>query len=80
MHHCYILDHKANLFEQGHLEVRDGKTFVNGKEIKEGHFHIIKGLEPTQEVAWSNVHAIELGIVIKHLSSGATLKEKAKKW
>ncbi len=52
VHHCYVLDHKANLFEQEHLEVKDGKAFINGEEIKEGHFHIIKGLEPTQEVVW----------------------------
>lgn len=80
VHHCYIFDHKANLFEQNHLEVKDGKAFVNGKQIKEGHFHIIEGLEPKQEVAWSDEDAKAVGIKPKHPRPGMTFKQKAKEW
>jgi len=80
VHHCYILDHKANLFEQDHLIVVDGKAYIDGKEIKEGHFHIISGLEPTQEVAWSDDDAEAVGIESKHPRPGMTFKEKAKEW
>ncbi len=80
VHHCYVYDHIANLFEQGHLVIKDGKTFLNNKEVKEGTFHVIVGLEPTQEVTYSNAEARENSIAIKKLRSGMTRKQKAKEW
>ncbi len=80
IHHCFLFDHMANLFEQSHLEIRDGKTFINGKQVKKGHFHIIDGLEPKQEIAWSDEQAKDAKIKLKDLKAGMTLKEKAKKW
>lgn len=80
VHHCYIFDHKANLFEQNHLEIKKGKAFIDGKQIKEGHFHIIEGLEPTQDIVWSDENAIAAGIKPKHPRPGMTLKQKAKEW
>ncbi len=80
IHHCFLFDHMANLFEQGHLEIRDGKTFVNGRRVKEGRFHILKGLESKQEISWSDEQAKSAGIKLKRLKAGMTLKEKAKRW
>lgn len=80
VHHCLVLDHKANLFQQNHLVVEDGKVFLDGKQVKEGYFHIIEGLEPTQEIVWSDEIATELGIELKHPRPGMTFKEKAKEW
>ena len=80
VHHCYVFDHKANLFEQEHIVIKDGKAFIDGKQIQDGHFHIIKGLEPTQEIVWSDEIATELGIERKHPRPGMTFKEKAKEW
>ena len=80
VHHCFFYDHIANLFEQGHLDIRKGVAYLDGKKIKEGHFHIIKGLEQTQEVVRGDEEAIKAGIKPKGMKSGMTLKEKAKVW
>ena len=80
VHHCLLVDHIANTFEQSHLWIDNGKIYLDGKEIKEGYFHIIKGLEPTQEVTWSDEEAIEAGIKPKEIKTGLTKKEKAKIW
>lgn len=80
IHHCFVYDHIANLFEQGHLLIKAGKAYLDGKEIKDGLFHIIKELEPTQEVAWSNEEARNGKIRPKEMISGMKLKEKAKEW
>lgn len=80
VHHCHVYDHIGNLFEQVHLYFDKGKVYLDGKEIKEGHYHVIKGLEPKQEVAWSEEEATKAGIKPKGMMSGMTLKEKAKAW
>lgn len=80
VHHCYLYDHIANLFEQGHIVIKDGKVSLDGKLIKEGTFHVIVGLEPTQEVCYSNAEAIKAKIRPKGLTSGMTRKQKAKEW
>jgi hypothetical protein len=80
IHHCHMYDHIGNLFEQVHLWIDKGKIFLDGKEIKEGHFHVIKGLEETQEVAWSEEEATDAKIKPKRMMSGMTLKQKAKVW
>lgn len=79
-HHCLLFDHKANLFQQNHLGVKNGKAFINGKPAKDGHYHIIEGLEPTQEIVWSDEIATKLGIELKRPRPGMTFKEKAKEW
>lgn len=80
IHHCLVYDHIANMFEQAHLLIKDGKAYLNNREIKEGLFHIIKGLEPTQEVVWSDEEAKENKIKPKKMIAGMSLKEKAKEW
>ena len=80
IHHCLILDHIANMFEQTHLWIKDGKVYLNGEEIKEGVFHVVKGLEPKQEVVWSDKEAEENKIKPKKMKIGMTLKDKAKEW
>jgi len=80
VHHCLLVDHIANTFEQSHLWIDKGKVYLDGKEIKEGYFHVIKGLEPTQEITWSNEEAMEAGIKPKEIKTGLTKKEKAKLW
>ncbi len=80
VHHCFVLDHLGNLFTQGHLLVKDGKVYVDGKEVKDGIFHIVAGLEAKQQVAWSNEEAEENKIRPKKMKAGMTLKEKAKEW
>jgi len=80
VHHCYLYDHIANLFEQGHMVIKEGKTQLNGKTIKEGTFHVIIGLEPTQEVCYSDTEATLAGIRPKRLAPGMTRKRKAKEW
>jgi len=79
-HHCYLYDHIANLFIQGHLTIRNGKVLLDGKVIKDGDFHVIIGLEKTQEVAWSEVEAKEAKIKPKAMKMGMSLKKKAKVW
>jgi len=80
IHHCYILDHMANLFEQQHIVVKDGKATIGRKKITDGVFHIIKGLEPTQEITWSDEEARNNKIKPKKMAKGMTYKEKAKEW
>jgi len=80
VHHCFVYDHIANLFEQGHMVIKDGKVSLDGKTIKEGTFHVIIGLEPTQEVCYSNREAYEFKIRAMKLRSGMTRKQKAKEW
>lgn len=80
IHHCLVYDHNANLFEQGHLWIENGKVFLEGKEIKDGTYHIIRGLEAKQEVAWSDEEAEKGGIKPKKMVAGMTLKEKGKEW
>ncbi len=80
IHHCHMYDHIGNLFEQAHLWIEKGKAYLDGKQIKDGHYHVIKGLEPTQEIAWSEEEATDAGIKPKGMMSGMTLKEKAKEW
>lgn len=79
-HHCYIYDHIGNLFEQGHLAIRDGKIFIDGKKAKDGVYHIIMRLEPTQDVCWSNEEAEENDIKPKEMKAGMTFKQKSKEW
>lgn len=80
VHHCFVYDHIGNLFEQGHIVIKDSKVFIEGKEIKNGAFHVIVGLEPTQEVAWSDEMAEENNIQLKMMKSGMTLEDKSKVW
>lgn len=80
IHHCFLFDHIANLFEQEHLVVEDGRAFFKGKGVKDGVYHVISGLESTQEVCWSDEEAEEHKIKPKKLAAGMTYKEKAKIW
>lgn len=80
IHHCFVYDHLANMFEQGHLVVENGKVSLDGKKIKDGTFHVLKGLESSQEVTWSDEEADENKIKPKNMRSGMTFKEKAKEW
>ena len=45
------------MFVLGHLTIKDGTIRLNGKKITEGEFHILIGLEPTQEVCWTEQEA-----------------------
>ena len=47
------------MFEQEHLVIRYGKAYVDNKVAKDGHYHSLKGLEPEQEVMWSDEEALE---------------------
>ena len=67
-HHCYLADHLGNLFELAHLE-KDGETY-----------HIVKGLEPTQDIVWADEEAKEKGIEPKELRAGMSFEEKANIW
>jgi len=80
VHHCYLYDHIANLFEQGHLVIKDGKAVLNGKTLKEGTFHVIIGLEKTQEACYSNTEAEKANIKPKAMKMGMTRKQKSKEW
>jgi hypothetical protein len=80
IHHCLLYDHIANMFTQAHLWLEDGKVYLDGKEIKEGIYHVIIGLEPTQDVCWSDENAIENGITPKRMVAGMTYKQKSKEW
>ncbi len=68
IHHCFLYDHIGNLYQQEHLTT------------KKGTFHVITGLEPTQEVAWSDEMAEENNIKPKMMKSGMSLKKKSKVW
>lgn len=80
LHHCNLFDHICNLYTQEHLVVKDGKAYIAGKAAKDGTYHIISGLEPTQDVNWSDEEATEKGIKPKTLSPGMKNKDKAKVW
>jgi len=80
IHHCLVYDHHANMFEQEHMVVKKGKAYVRGKQMKDGTYHVIKGLEPTQEVVWSDEDAKTAGITPKKMRHGMTLKQKSKEW
>lgn len=80
IHHCFLYDHIGNLFQQGHLTVKKDKVLLDGKKVKQGNFHVIIGLEPTQEVAWSEHMAEDNNIKPKMMKSGMSLKDKSKVW
>jgi len=80
IHHCFLCDHIANLFEQAHLVVKKGVVYLEGKKIQDGILHVIKGLESTQEAVWSDIEAKENKIKPKAIKKGMSLGEKAKKW
>ncbi len=80
IHHCLVFDHIANMFKQTHLWIKDGKVYLDGKQVQEGVFHVVKGLEPEQEIVWSDEEAKENRIKPKKMKAGMTLKEKAKEW
>jgi len=80
IHHCFLYDHIANLFEQAHLAVKEGVTYLEDKKIQDGIFHIIKGLESTQEAIWSDSEAKENKIKPKEMKEGMSLREKSKEW
>lgn len=80
IHHCFVYDHIANLFVHGHLVVRDGKIFIDGKKAKDGVYHVITGLELTQDVSWSDKQAEENDIRPKKMKAGMKFKQKSKEW
>lgn len=80
IHHCMLYDHIANMFTQGHLVVSDGTVTLDGKAISEGTFHVITGLDESQDVCWSDDEAMENGITPKRMIEGMTAKQKAKEW
>lgn len=80
IHHCFLYDHIGNLYQQGHLTIKEDKVLIDGKKIKEGSFHVITGLEPEQEVAWSDEMAEENNIEPKMMKSGMSLEDKSKVW
>ena len=80
VHHCFLYDHIANLFEQAHLAVKEGVAYLEGKKIQDGIFHVIKGLESTQEANWSDVEAEKNKIKPKAMKKGMNRKDKAREW
>lgn len=80
VHHCMVYDHIANMFMQAHLAVIDGEALLEGRKVSTGFFHVINGLESTQEVAWSDEEAESEGIKAKEMKEGMTLEQKAKEW
>lgn len=80
IHHCYVYDHIANMFKQGHLVIKDGKVFINGKKAKDGVYHVITGLEPKQDVNWSDREAKKHNIKPKKMRAGMTNKQKSREW
>lgn len=80
IHHCLVYDHIGNMFGQGHLVVKDGKITLDGKKVEDGTYHVLKCLEPEQEVAWSDDEAKKNNIDVKQMKSGMSLKDKAKVW
>jgi len=66
--HCLLFDHLGNAFELDHLE-KDGEIY-----------HIIKGLESNQDVAWSDEEAKQKGIEPKQMKAGMNFPEKADIW
>lgn len=66
--HCLLFDHLGNAFELEHLQ--------QGEET----YHVVKGLEPSQSVAWSDEEAKQKGIEPKELKAGMNFEEKADIW
>lgn len=50
LHHCFMLDHLGNKYEVKHMIGKDSKFY-----------HVIVGLQPEQEVYWSDEDAREGG-------------------
>jgi hypothetical protein len=81
LHHCFVYDHIGNLFSQSHITVKDGKIYdENGKQLQDGVYHVISGLEPNQDVTWSDEQAREKGITPKRMVAGMSFKQKGKEW
>lgn len=80
IHHCLLYDHIANMFEQGHLVIKNGKPFLNGSRLKDGTYHLLTGIEQSQEVSWSDEDAQDQGIKPKAMMPGMTAKQKAREW
>uniref|UniRef100_A0A6M3K3Z6 Uncharacterized protein n=1 Tax=viral metagenome TaxID=1070528 RepID=A0A6M3K3Z6_9ZZZZ len=80
IHHCLVYDHLANMFEQEHLVVSKGKVRYKGKVVEDGVYHVIAGLESTQDICWSNEEAEENKITPKGMTAGMKFKQKAKEW
>ena len=81
IHHCFLYDHIGNLFKQSHLIIdKNGKATLDGKAIEDEFFHVIVGLEETQEVVWIDTEAKDAGIKPKAMRAGMTKKQKAKEW
>jgi len=80
IHHCLIYDHIANMFEQNHLVVKNGVPFLNGSRLKDGTYHLLTGLENTQEAVWSDEDAQNQGIKPKRMMPGMTTRQKAREW
>ena len=80
IHHCLVYDHVGNMFEQGHLVVKDGKVTLDGKKVDDGTFHVLTRLEPSQEVVWGDHTAKENNITVKKMEAGMSLKDKSKVW
>jgi len=81
LHHCFVYDHLGNMFTQDTIIIKDGKCYdENNKLLKDGTYHTISGLEPEQEVCWSDSQAEENGIKPKRMVAGMTYKQKAKEW
>ena len=80
IHHCLVYDHIGNMFGQGHLVVKNGKITLDGKKVEDGIYHVLKCLEPEQEVAWSDDEAKKNNIDVKQMKSGMSLKDKSKVW
>ena len=80
IHHCLVYDHLGNMFQQEHLIISEGKVTYKGKIIKDGTFHVISGLEQSQDVCWSNDEAEANKIIPKDMIAGMKFKDKAKVW
>lgn len=80
IHHCFVYDHIANLFSQEHLIIVKGKVYYKNKVIKNGVFHVIAGLEETQDICWGDEQAEENNITPKKMVPGMSYKQKAKEW
>lgn len=62
------------------MAVKKGVAYLEGKKIQDGVFHVIKGLESTQEAIWSDDEARENKIKPKAIKPGMNHKEKAREW
>lgn len=80
VHHCRLYDHIGNMFIQDHLIIKNNIARLNNKKLSDGTFHVITGLEPIQEVCWSDSEAEVAGIKPKMMIDGMTKKDKAKVW